>query len=168
MQQLLILRHADAALWEPGGDDFSRPLSEAGMLHAESVARYITAKLQSPQRILCSSARRTRETLQPLLSIQARLKKVTRFDPQIYNARVETLTALLDFAFAENDRILMVGHNPGASHLASRVIAGSAGAAISGLAPGTLAVVDFESGWEIGTGRGCLDRVVSYGDLSVD
>lgn len=168
MQQLIILRHADAAPWEPTGDDFSRPLSARGTEHANLIAHYMTEHIEPPEQILCSSARRTRETLAPLLSSQVKLSEITRFDPQIYNARQETLIALLDFSFAEHNRVLIVGHNPGVSYLASSVIANADEGAFSGLAPGTLVVVDFDPGWDIGAGQGRLNRRVTYRDLSVD
>lgn len=164
----MILRHADAGCWEPGGDDFSRPLSPEGTEHSKRIASWFTTHLKPPEQILCSAARRTRKTIAPLLSMQASLESLTQYDPQIYNARLETLVALLDFTFAEYNRVLIVGHNPGVSNLASKVANNTNGSVVSGLSTGTLVVVDFPGGWGLGSGRGSLNCQVTRRDLSVD
>jgi phosphohistidine phosphatase SixA len=168
MQQLMILRHAQAAGWVSGSDDFSRPLTEAGTMHARQVAHYISANLDLPEDILCSPAQRTRETLAPLLFNNPGLENVTRFVPQIYNAPLENLVSLLDFAFAEKDRALIVGHNPGIGQLASELISGPTERLFSAMPAGTLVVIDFDPGWGIGSSKGTLNRRVTQTELSID
>ena len=168
MQQLMVLRHAEATGWQPDSDDFSRPLTEAGTNHARLVARFIDANLDLPERILCSPAQRTRETLAPLLSSNPELESVIRFVPQIYNASIEILVSLLDFAFVENSRILIIGHNPGIGRLASELISDRTERTIFSMPEGTLVVIDFDPGWVVGSGNGCLSRRVTRADLSVD
>ena len=168
MQQLIILRHAEAADWQPGGDDFSRPLAAAGSKHAHAIARFFSTELDLPTEIVCSPAQRTRETLTPLLALHADLESTTRFLPQLYNARTETMISILDFAFASQDRVLVVAHNPGAEILASTISRTKEGQWGPGFPPGTLAVFDFESGWEAGLASGRLIRRVTRSDLSVD
>ena len=68
--------------------------------------------------------------------------------------------SLLDGGFAEADRILIVGHNPGFEMLVYDVIAQSEYEKIRRLATGTLVVVDFASGWETGSGQGILRHKV--------
>ncbi len=156
MQRLMILRHAKAEPWYPGVDDFHRPLSDIGAEHARKVAVWISEHLDAPDRILCSPARRTRETLSPLLLLNPALESVTHFEQAIYGASTRALHSFLDFGFAEADRILMVGHNPGSERLVFDAIARSEYDKITRLATGTLVVVDFESGWETGSGKGIL------------
>jgi len=160
MQQLMILRHAKAVPWHPGVEDFPRTLSEVGRNHAAKVARWICDHGQLPDHILCSPAERTRETLAPLLALRPELEACTIFVPQIYGAATRTLTTLLDRAFIERRRVLIVGHNPGFEMLAFEVIAPSERRKISRLPTGTLLVVDFEPGWLEGAGQGHLAEVV--------
>ncbi len=160
MQKLMILRHAKAVPWYPGVDDFNRPLSDIGTGHAEKVANWMCNGLEAPDSILCSPSQRTRETLSPLLSRNPGLESVTRYEPDFYGASTGALHALLDFEFAEADRILIVGHNPGFEMLVFDVIAHSEYDKIRRLATGTLVVVDFESGWETGSGKGILRHKV--------
>ena len=160
MQRLMILRHAKAVPWYPGVDDFHRPLSDIGTEHAQKVTNWMYDHLEAPDSILCSPSERTRETLSPLLSQNPGLESVTRFEPGIYGASTSTLHSLLDFGFTEGDRILIVGHNPGFEMLVFDVIAQSEYDKIRRLATGTLVVVDFESGWETGSGEGILHHKI--------
>jgi len=160
MQQLMILRHAKAVPWRPGIEDFPRALSEAGREHAERVADWICGRRLLPEEILCSPAQRTRETLAPLLSMRPELDSCTGFIPQMYGASLDTLYTLLDSAFAANERVLIVGHNPGLENLAFDVIAPSGRRQLERLPTGTLLVVEFESGWPDDSGRGILAHIV--------
>jgi phosphohistidine phosphatase SixA len=160
MQKLMILRHAKAVPWYPGVEDFNRPLSDIGTGHAGKVANWMCKRLDAPDSILCSPSQRTRETLSPLLSQNPGLESVTRYEPDFYGASTGALHAFLDLEFAESDRILIVGHNPGFEMLVFDVIAHSEYDKIRRLATGTLVVVDFESGWETGSGKGILRHKV--------
>ena len=160
MQQLMILRHAKAVPWRPGIEDFPRALSEAGREHAARVAEWICRRQLLPDEILCSPAQRTRETLAPLLALRPGLESCTCFIPQLYGASLGTLNTLVDGAFASRERVLIVGHNPGFETLARDVIAASERRQIERLPTGTLLVVEFESGWPDGSGRGVLAHVV--------
>lgn len=156
MQRLMILRHAKAVPWYPGADDFHRPLSDIGTEHARKIANWMCKHLEAPDSILCSPSQRTRETLSPLLSQNPALESVTRFEPGIYGAPTITLHSLLDYGFAESDRVLIVGHNPGFEMLVFDVIAPAEYDKIRRLATGTLVIVDFESAWATGSGKGIL------------
>ncbi len=161
MQQLRILRHAEAGPWSPDIEDFPRNLLAVGTLQAQKVASWMLDKLEPPQRILCSPAQRTRETLAPLLALQPVLESITHFVPQIYNAPVSTLEHLLDSAFSEVDRVLIIGHNPGCDQLAHNVIHPRHYDDFQHLSPCTLVVVDFEQDWLSNHERGLLSHRVS-------
>ena len=160
MQQLMILRHAKAVPWQPGIEDFPRALNEAGRDHAARLAQWIRDHAQLPDNILCSPAQRTRETLAPLLALCPVLESRTSFVPQIYGASTRTLTGLLDRAFADGDRILIVGHNPGLEMLAFDMLAPSERRKMKRLPTGTLAVIDFLAGWPEDAGSGALRHAV--------
>jgi len=159
-KRLMILRHAKAVPWRPAVEDFPRALSKVGLSHASRIATWLSEHLDLPDEILCSPSVRNRETLAPLLSLRPELESRTRFVPQIYGASLRTLLALLDGAFAENDRIMMVGHNPGFESLAFEVLSRSEGERLERLPTGTLLVVDFPAGWPDDSGRGVLVRRV--------
>lgn len=160
MQTLMILRHAKAVPWYPGVEDFGRPLSDIGTGHAQNIADWMCKQIEMPQSILSSPSQRTRETLSPLLDLNPGLESITRFESEIYGASSSRLNSILDYEFASVDRILIVGHNPGFEMLVFDVIAPSEYKKIRRLATGTLVVVEFESGWESGAGKGMLRHKV--------
>lgn len=160
MQQLLILRHAKAVPWSPLVEDFSRPLQPVGSDHAQRVAGWLRSNLDRPGRILCSPSQRTRETLAPLLRADPGLETVTQFVPQLYHADQAILADLLDVAFADSNRVLIVGHNPALEQLAGDVLARGERRTFQRLATGTLAVVEFTPDWHTARGSGRLRHLV--------
>lgn len=160
MQTLYILRHAKAATWTPSADDFARQLQQVGHLHARRVARWMCEHDELPDCILCSPSQRTRETLTPLLSMRPALETATHFLPQLYHSSMRTLQAALDAAFAEFNRVLIVGHNPGLEVLTGNVIHNRHRAEFSRLPTGTLAVVEFAEGWDQDQGKGLLRHFI--------
>jgi phosphohistidine phosphatase len=160
MQELMILRHAKAEQWYPGAEDFPRALRDVGREHAARVAAWICNQHYLPDEVLCSPAQRTRETLSPLLAMRPELDSCTTFVPQIYGASTRTLMTLLDRAFADHDRVLIVGHNPGFEMLAFEVIAPAERRKLERLPTGTLLVIELDSGWPDDSGRGRLAHFV--------
>ncbi len=168
MQSLYILRHAKAVTWTPTSDDFSRVLQASGQRDAENLASWITAHLALPDCIVCSPSQRTRETLAPLLCGQTQLESVTHFLPQLYHSTLRTLQAALDATFAEFDRVLIVGHNPGLEVLAGEVMHRNHYSDFSRLPTGTLVVIDFAAGWGQDQGNGELRHLIRGKKLSGD
>ena len=121
-QQLYLLRHAEAEPWNPLGNDFSRPLSSNGSHHAQLVSNWAFETLPSPDTILCSPAKRTRQTLAPLLSRWPRLLAYTDYVDSMYGASLNMLQTLAEDAFSYSERLLMVGHNPGMMQMLVNVL----------------------------------------------
>jgi phosphohistidine phosphatase SixA len=146
-QQLYLLRHAEAEPRNPLGNDFSRPLSPAGSQHTRLLSRWAFETLDSPDTILCSPARRTRETLAPFLSHWPRLLDSTEYIDSIYAASLNMLLTLVEDAFSYSERLLMIGHNPGVMNLLLGVLQQEQAAGINTMGTGTLAVIEFSAGF---------------------
>ena len=114
--RLLLLRHAKSD-WSQDADDHDRPLSERGRKAAPEIARYMSGKNYLPEAVLCSTARRTRETLDLLLATW-RKKPAVHYERWIYLAECPALLANLKKAPAQASPLLLVGHNPGIEQLA--------------------------------------------------
>lgn len=114
MRELILLRHAHAEPASPGQADIDRPLSPHGLAEAEAAGRWLAAQGLLPDRVLCSPARRTRETLESVLAITGYAEQ--RLEPSIYDATAGTLIGLLEEQH-EVDRLMLVGHNPGMERL---------------------------------------------------
>ena len=66
MKRLVLLRHFKSSWPEPGIPDCDRPLAPRGQRDAIAMAEAMVTHDLVPERILCSPARRTRETLAAL------------------------------------------------------------------------------------------------------
>src|SRR5262245_7686256 len=116
MRELILLRHAHAEPSAPGQADLDRPLSSEGLAEAEAAGRWLSENRLIPDCVLCSPARRARETLEAVLTAIGYVDQ--RIEPSIYEATPGALVALAD-AHAPSERLLMVGHNPGFEQLAA-------------------------------------------------
>ena len=116
MRRLLLLRHAKA---EPGGpdqDDHDRVLAERGLTDADAMARYLKAQGYQPDRILCSTSMRTRQTVAPVLR---EVPAPIEFVEALYHAPPGRIAALAQDADNDIKVLLMVGHNPGLEQCAA-------------------------------------------------
>ena len=167
MQTLYLLRHAKAEAWQPGVDDHARVLADRGRRHADALADWMHRELAPAGQVLCSPSARTRETLAPLLQRQPGLQAVTTFHPGIYEASTGQLERLAAHAFQHCSVLLMVGHNPGFEMLMHATLANGELEGIHKMATGTLAVMDFDPGWEQALGEGRLRHFVTRHDLGL-
>lgn len=165
MSLLFLLRHAKAAWAEPGGRDFDRKLEKSGKADAFAIAATMAINGWFPQTVLCSSAVRTRETLQeaiPPLGITV--------DKAIFSDALFTTDAAgyLDAIRACGDAksVLVIGHNPMIEDLALALAGSGSADSLAALAGGFptagLAVLHFDghlSQAEPGAGR--LDAFIT-------
>ncbi len=124
MRELILLRHAHAESALPGQDDRDRALSARGRNEATEAGIWLRDHGYLPDRALCSSARRARETLE--LAQDAVGHGETELADAIYDATPGDLIALAD-AHRDVPRLMMVGHNPGFEHLAALMSTGQSG-----------------------------------------
>ena len=142
MKQLYLLRHAKSEPWNPLGNDFSRTLSEIGVRDAQTVSEWAIETLPVPDTVLCSPAKRTRQTLAPFLTDWPQLLSVTDYVDSMYGASLNMLCTLMEDAFSYSERLLMVGHNPGFEALLFNILQPEQAAAINKMSTGTLAVIE--------------------------
>jgi phosphohistidine phosphatase SixA len=159
-QQLYLLRHARAEPWSPLGNDFSRPLDSQGAEHAQLVSDWVVKTLPPPDTILCSPAKRTRETLAPLLRQWPKLLATTDYVESLYGASLNMLLTLADDAFSYSDRLLMVGHNPGLDAMLINFIPNDKSLNGQRMSTGALAVIEFPGGFKRGDQYGNLLHLV--------
>jgi phosphohistidine phosphatase SixA len=137
MRDLVLLRHAHAEPAGTGQPDLDRPLSSEGLAEAEAAGRWLREKGLVPDRVLASPSRRTRETLEAVLSAVGYVDQ--RLEEAIYDAAPGTLAALVD-QHRDVERLLVVGHNPGLERLVALMHSGQSGD-YRGMPPGGIAVL---------------------------
>jgi len=164
-QQLYILRHAKAEPWSPLGNDFSRSLSSEGTGHAQLISDWVLETLPPPDTVLCSPAKRTRETLAPLLAGWPQLLATTDYVDSIFGASLNMLLTLAEEAFSYSQRLMMVGHNPAIENLLNNVLEQKQATNIGHLSAGTLAVIEFPGGFKRDAHAGNLLHLVRRKDF---
>src|ERR1700716_4011728 len=66
MKSLHLLRHAKSSWKDPGLNDHDRPLSKRGRQTAKMMAAYLRRAKIAPDLVICSTAMRARQTLDPI------------------------------------------------------------------------------------------------------
>lgn len=115
---LILMRHAKSDHDDPALSDHDRPLAKRGRRDTPSMADWFTEHGCIPELILCSSSVRTRETTELLLDHWDQKPIVVSCD-DLY---LSDPTTILDVVGKENrglKRVMVLGHNPGISMLAS-------------------------------------------------
>ncbi|PJL60849.1 SixA phosphatase family protein [Stenotrophomonas maltophilia] len=139
MRELILLRHAHAEPAVSGQADLDRPLSPVGLAEAEAAGKWLKENNLLPDCVLCSPSRRTRETLEAVMTAIGYVEK--RLEDHIYEATPGTLAALVDER-RDLDRVLIVGHNPGLEQLVALMTDGTS-SDYRGMPPGGVAVLGF-------------------------
>lgn len=115
-RRLILTRHAKSSWAEPGLADIDRPLNTRGKHAASELGHWLATRGYLPDEVLCSPARRTRETWQgaaPALTDAPEPQMIAR----LYHASPETMLAAL--RTARGTCVMMLGHNPGIAAFAA-------------------------------------------------
>ena len=114
MRTLYLLRHANPVSSAATQNDFDRPLSEAGKLQAEQIAKVLNREQPEQFLALSSPAVRARETTEVVLG---NLTATVNFNPRIYDAELRALLDLIRDVDEAIEVLIMIGHNPGMESL---------------------------------------------------
>ena len=114
-----VLRHAKAEAHGP--DDQRRALTERGRRQATDVGRYLAGgpgcDAAVPRTVLCSSARRARQTAELAVAPLGSDVEIV-VEPALYGADPDDVVDLLRTLDDEAGSVLVVGHNPTLHELA--------------------------------------------------
>ena len=119
-RRLTLLRHGQAQSVEPDAEDFERPLTRRGLVEAREMATRIVRRRMIPDLILVSPADRTWSTAEILAAACEIDLSAVQCARELYLATPESTWQLLERQSAALRHILICGHNPGLSELASR------------------------------------------------
>ncbi len=170
MKHLILMRHAKAG---EADSDHSRPLHPEGHREASLMGPALVALGPSfhPGRVLCSTARRARETwadVQPSFSVAP----PADLRDELYLASSGSLLSLVQALDGEIETALVIGHEPGLSRLVS-LLAGRASHQVEqraqrGMSPAAIAALRFDTeDWmDLEPGAGELIEFQSPRDLA--
>lgn len=117
MIELHLLRHAKTERSSTSGKDFDRKLADKGKRQLVDFNAHIDELQITPDLILISAAKRTRETYG---AIQANFAAPAEYLEDLYLASHREILSILT-AFTDKKSILVIGHNDGISDLASHL-----------------------------------------------
>ncbi|HUB42627.1 MAG TPA: histidine phosphatase family protein [Streptosporangiaceae bacterium] len=116
VRKLVLLRHAKSA-WPDDVPDHDRPLGRRGRRDAPAAGRWLREAGCVPDYVLCSTARRARETWQ-LAQVELRAEPTVAFEPGVYDASADGLADLVRRLPPAARIVMVVGHDPGLPELA--------------------------------------------------
>jgi phosphohistidine phosphatase len=111
MLTLILLRHAKSSWKDPALADHERPLNSRGRADAPVMGKALARRGLVPDLALCSTARRTRDTLALVLP-ELKTEPQIVYEDRIYHASPAQLLAVVQSAPSTASQLLLVGHNP--------------------------------------------------------
>lgn len=132
MKRIFLLRHLKSSWDFPELDDYDRPLNERGDRSGPLMARHLAAHAVRPDVVLCSSSRRTRQTLDHMVESLDGVPVI--FERRLYEATGSQLLKRLRELPHEVESALLIAHNPGLHKLATALTEKEVPDTVSGLA----------------------------------
>ena len=121
MKTLYLLRHGKSSWEEAGKDDHDRSLLDKGVQKTALIADYLSGKSEIPQLVICSTAKRARQTLKVLSEKLGIRKKAIIYDKALYEKEADDFFELLCQADDATESVMLVGHNPSISEFAAKL-----------------------------------------------
>ena len=172
VRRLILLRHAKSA-WPDDIPDHERPLAGRGRRAAPVAGRWLRESGYLPDRVLCSTARRARETWE-LAEKELPAHPPSDFEPRVYGATAAELLSLARQTTPGVRTLMIVGHEPAMRDLTldlagpqpDRASAEALDRARAKFPTAAIAVLAFTGGWpELGPGQAGLTDFVVPGDV---
>jgi phosphohistidine phosphatase len=169
MPRLCLFRHAKSDWFAGAAGDFDRPISPRGERDAPLVGAHVLARGWRPDRILCSPARRTRQTLEIVAGILGGDPDIV-FPAGLYDASGAEYASLIRSHGGDAETLMIIGHNPMTHETALRLAApgnSQAAAELERKFPtSALAVLEFDTAWaDLADRSGTLLAFVKPADL---
>lgn len=127
MKRLWLVRHAKSSWKFSGLDDFKRPLNGRGRRDVSLMGNRLKELGVQPDVIVASPALRASETARSLAVSLGMPMEYVRKGPQIYEASVSGLLAIIRGCEDRWSKVMLVGHNPSIADIAGILTGKSVG-----------------------------------------
>lgn len=149
-RQLLIFRHAKSG-WD-AESDHQRTLTEKGVQQAKFIGELLQEKQIQPELVICSSASRAISTMELAMEAGQWHCDSTVTDA-LYETNADAVIELLQ-QLGEDQVVMIVGHEPTWSDLATRLTGESVAFATAGICSIQLQIDNWQ---QIQSGKGTLE-----------
>jgi len=123
-RELLLLRHGKSSWASPDLEDQHRPLMPRGIQAAQQIAALILNEGLMPSVVRCSTAVRTRETWAVIEETWTKLGvtiPACAYVSTLYLATTHQLAEAIRTVADDQQRLLIIGHNPGLEELFAKL-----------------------------------------------
>lgn len=120
MKTLLLMRHAKSSFKDEHLKDRERPLSKRGIRQATAMGELIMDRELVPQLLLSSTVVRACQTAQ-IVSQACQFRGREILLENLFMAEPAVLLDMLKLISDDNERVLIIGHNPGMEGLLQRL-----------------------------------------------
>lgn len=121
-RNLILIRHTKSNRDNPLLSDFDRPIVKERMDDPKNMARHLKSLGLSPDLILCSPAKRTRQTGEIFChGLKYEVSKVI-YDQRLYESSAEEYLGVIRETDSAVKTLILVGHNPSITNLANTFI----------------------------------------------
>jgi len=120
MFELILMRHAKSD-WQGHVADIDRPLNARGVEDAIRMGTHLKQINLVPDKMVVSVAQRTQETAGLLLESFSIEQDRIIIDRQLYLADTEALCETIELYGSDNQRLMILAHNPGLDYLVEYV-----------------------------------------------
>ena len=114
MKTLILLRHGKSNWDADYAGDHERPLAGRGRKAAKAMGQWLARIGPWPDRILCSTAKRTTQTCRRFVNAGGTEVPIT-YNRALYGASVETVIAIVRSMDDDCSVVMVVGHEPTSS-----------------------------------------------------
>lgn len=112
MKQLLLMRHAKSSWKDISLGDHDRPLNSRGKSDAPRMGAHLSSVGLVPDVILCSTAKRAKQTAKYLLQ-ECPVDSGVIYLSSLYHGGAEEFIEALEELGDDIDTAMIIGHNPG-------------------------------------------------------
>ncbi|MEQ8239579.1 MAG: histidine phosphatase family protein [Cyclobacteriaceae bacterium] len=138
VKSLYLIRHAEAVSAFNSSSDYSRNLTDEGIIASSQLGAKIKSSGFVPDLILSSPATRARQTIENIVQAASFTVSIT-FDEDIYEASVGTMLKKVNQISSDIRNVIIVGHNPTISFFAEYLT----NDLIGNVSPGQLVKINF-------------------------
>ncbi|TWT61187.1 SixA phosphatase family protein [Rubinisphaera italica] len=116
---VILMRHAKSSWKETGLSDIERPLNKRGLRIAPLMGEWLRSHRFEIEKCLCSTARRTRHTLE-CVQVGYDRQIPTEYSEKLYASSPHEIVRHLQELENEFQTVLVIAHNPGLETLVER------------------------------------------------
>lgn len=119
MKTLFLVRHAKSSSAEKNQEDFDRPLNARGEGDASIIGQVLKKRKVKPERVLCSTSKRTRETVALLKDFLSLNDEDIHFVDELYLTSPRHYIQQIRSMSNDVNQLMVIGHNPTVTELAN-------------------------------------------------